>query len=196
MPNLDRRAIIWALSLAMTSLMSCGLPPLDTGDQEEAATSSAQDRTPCFVTRVFDGDTLACDLNNNRRIESPGEHVRLLGIDAPETSHSAKLKHRLKPGQAPYDEPYAQEATRMLQSLALRHTVYLAWDVERVDRYGRSLAVIYPGAGSQASLNEALLKAGVVKTLFFPPNLAYAKRFRAAQKEARRARVGLWQSAR
>lgn len=84
----------------------------------------------------------------------------------------------------------------MLQSLALRHTVYLAWDVERVDRYGRSLAVIYPGAGSQASLNEALLKAGVVKTLFFPPNLAYAKRFRAAQKEARRARVGLWQSAR
>lgn len=178
-------------AMATGYLMACGLPPLETGDDTLPEAFAPEPRTPCVVLRVFDGDTLACDRNGDGRYQKPDETIRLLGIDTPESRHSLK-RQRQHPGQKPADEPFAREATRRLAALAGHRTVYLAWDRERTDRYGRSLAVVYADVQTLESFNETLLKEGLAKTLFFPPNLTYAARFRQAQAEARHAQRALW----
>ena len=77
------------------------------------------------VTRVYDGDTVKAD-GQDITIK-----VRLVGIDAPETS-----KKKRQPGQ-----PYSQQAKKHLAGLLLNRVV----DVKGYgsDRYNRVLGVIY-----------------------------------------------------
>ena len=77
------------------------------------------------VTRVCDGDTVKA-LGHDIEIM-----VRLVGIDAPETS-----RKKMEPGQ-----PYSQKAKKYLAGLVLNKTV----DIKGygLDRYNRILGVIY-----------------------------------------------------
>jgi len=85
------------------------------------------------VTRVYDGDTIKAE-GHDTIIK-----VRLLGIDAPETS-----KKKREPGQ-----PYSQGAKKYLASLVLNKIV----DIKgyQPDRYNRLLVVIYLNVGSNFS---------------------------------------------
>lgn len=76
------------------------------------------------VTRVYDGDTLTA------RGHDIDIKVRLVGIDAPETS-----KKKRDPGQ-----PYSQQSKKHLAALVLNKSV----DVKGYgqDRYGRILALV------------------------------------------------------
>ena len=98
---------------------------------------------PGTVEKVIDGDTV---------VLSGGEHVRLLGIDAPEL-------HPGRPGRAgPFPEPGAAEARDALRALVAGQTLR----VERHgrDRYGRTLARLFLADGTDVS--EELLRRGLV----------------------------------
>jgi endonuclease YncB( thermonuclease family) len=94
------------------------------------------------VIRVTDGDTIKVTGNGSNII------VRLVGIDAPETS---KKKH--EPGQ-----PFSRKSTKHLASLVLNKSV----DVRSYgnDRYGRTLGVIFV---KEMNVNLEMVKAGLAE---------------------------------
>ena len=148
-------------------------------------------REPCTVTFVMDGDTLSCDLNHNGHTDKPTEHIRLLGVDAPETRNSAKARHRQHAEQA-VDEPHAQQAKAWLTQRALGKTVWLAWDVKPTDRYGRSLAWVYASPTAEVSLNLQLVEAGLAAALFLGPNRQFERQIHQAEQHAYQAQKGIW----
>ncbi len=133
-------------------------------------------RRDTTVRRVIDGDTIQL---------SDGRLVRYIGIDAPESRHR-------EDGQWIEDpEPFAVAATEANQAMVAAHAVWLEYDVQRLDRYGRTLAYVYVG---DRMVNEALVQDGFATVLTIPPNVRYAERFQAAAAEARRQGRGLWQA--
>jgi len=170
-----------ALALALW-LLGCSAP--------SPTTKTMPQRTPCAVLQVFDGDTLACDLNHNHRVDKPTEHIRLLGIDTPETKNSKRYRHN--PRKAGHNEPYAQEAFAFLKQATDHKTVYLEFDLKRTDRYGRTLAFVYVSPTTENSLNYALVANGLANTLFIEPNRKNNHCLTQALVEARKARRGIW----
>jgi endonuclease YncB( thermonuclease family) len=124
-----------------------------------------------LVARVVDGDTI--------EVERPGVSVvRLIGVDTPET---------VAPG-APV-ECYGRAASAFTRRSLLGDHVRLEYDVERTDRYGRTLAYVWEGA---TLFNRLLVRRGFATVATYPPNVAYESRFIAAEKRARNQDRGLW----
>lgn len=130
------------------------------------------------VDRVIDGDTLALQ---------DGRHVRLIGINAPETGQ------RERPG-----EPLGGAAKTALAKLLPRDSmVYLQPGAETRDRYGRELAHVFRRAGSDGvehmeSVEAALLRDGLAQHIAIPPNVDFVDCLAAAERAARAAGRGLW----
>jgi micrococcal nuclease len=137
---------------------------------------------PATVTRVIDGDTI--------EVASRGESfdVRLIGIDTPETVHPTE------PVEC-YGLAASRFTTRMLdpdRALGDRQDVRLEFDVEPLDRYGRTLAYVWLG---EELFNETLVARGFAQVSTYPPNVKYVDRFIAAQRDARSHERGLWGAA-
>lgn len=127
-----------------------------------------------FVARAVDGDTL---------LLADGRRVRLIGVDTPETKREG----------APV-EPFGPEAHEFTARLVERRRVRLEFDRERHDKYQRILAYVYI---DDKLLNEELLRAGLGRALLkYPYNESMKRRFRKAEGEARRARLGIWSAER
>ncbi len=123
------------------------------------------------MDRVVDGDTVIVS----------GERVRLIGIDAPES---------VKP-DSPV-ECYGPEASAALSRLLPRGTpVVLEYDIERRDRYDRTLAYVWLPRPA-ALVNAALVSQGFATVATFPPNVAHLADLEAAEDAARAADRGLW----
>lgn len=124
------------------------------------------------VVRVYDGDTIL--------ISGPGERnvIRLLGIDAPETS-----KGKGKPGQ-----PYSQKARRHLAGLILDRAVTLV--VYGEDRYHRTLAVVYC---DDRDINHAMLQAGLAEVYRGRTPDGFDKTpYLKTEADARKTHTGMW----
>jgi len=129
-------------------------------------------RTSVQVVQVVDGDTIRVDLGGR---ETP---VRLIGIDTPE-----------RDGPFTDEECFGARASRFTADALDGRRVDLEFDVERTDRFDRTLAYIWV----EGSLfNERILREGYAVLATFPPNVRYVQRLRAAQRRARDARAGLW----
>lgn len=170
-----------ATFLAMLLVGAC---ETDSTASRDTGTSPSLTRLPAgddaTVTRVVDGDTVVV------RLSGRDATVRLIGIDTPET------KDARKPVQC-----FGREASaRTKQLLPGGTAVRLAYDVERNDRYGRTLAYVYrsDGEGRGPFVNAALVRDGYASVSTFPPNVAHADTFVALQREARDAGRGLWGS--
>ena len=122
------------------------------------------------VRRVSDGDTV---------VLMDGRRVRYIGMDTPE------LHHPTKPVQY-----YAREAAEFNRRLVEGKPVRLEFDLEKKDKYGRSLAYVYLADGT--FVNAELVRQGYAHTMTIPPNVRHAEEFAQLQKEAREARRGLW----
>jgi len=118
-----------------------------------------------LVKRVIDGDTIVVE---------GGEHVRYLGIDAPEVG-----------------EPFYEEAKKRNASLVSGKRVRLViCGKEQRDKYGRLLAWVYSDG---ALVNRTLLSEGLARLFIIPPcGLEKAKDFERAEKEAIGKKTGLW----
>ncbi len=125
------------------------------------------------VVRVVDGDTIVLDGN---------ETVRLIGLDAPESKHPRRPVER-----------FAHESSRFTRQLLEGKQVTLEFDRQRIDRYGRTLAYVSLAGG--VLVNEEIIRQGYghvyVKYRFAQPMM---DRLRAAERDARAARRGLWAS--
>ena len=122
------------------------------------------------VERAVDGDTLKL---------AGGERVRLIGVNTPESVDPRR------PVQA-----YGKEAAAFTARLVKGREVRLESDVEKVDRYGRTLAYVWLADGT--FLNAVLVREGYAQVMTIPPNVRYADLFARLQREAREARRGLW----
>jgi micrococcal nuclease len=124
------------------------------------------------VTRVYDGDTIKVEGHDIEIM------VRLVGIDAPETS---RKKH--EPGQ-----PFSQQATKHLAGLVLNKVV----DVKGygMDRYNRVLGEIFLDG---KNINLEMVRAGLAEIYRgrhapgFDPSP-----YDQAEIEARDAKQGMW----
>lgn len=122
------------------------------------------------VQRAVDGDTLLLE---------GGERVRLFGVNTPETTR------RDEP-----PEPFGPEATAFTARLVNGQMVRLEFDIERFDKYGRTLAYVYAG---DVFLNEALILEGLSAAhLQYSFRSDMKRRFAAAERIAREKKVGLW----
>ncbi len=120
---------------------------------------------------MLDGDTV---------ILADGRHLRFIGLNTPERAHKARPA-----------EPLAGTATRRLQQL-LANDARLRLRVGREprDHYGRLLA--HPFLVDGRNLTALLLREGLGFQIVVPPNLGYLDCYRAAEREARQARRGVW----
>ncbi len=125
------------------------------------------------VQRVVDGDTL-------RLVD--GRAVRLIGLNSPEMGREGRSA-----------EPFAEAARKRLQALvtASDERVVLQLGKQAKDHYGRTLAHAYDNRGR--NLEAQLLAEGLGYLVAVAPNLALVQCQQAAERVARKARVGLWQ---
>lgn len=123
-----------------------------------------------LVRHVIDGDTVVVE---------NGEHVRLIGINAPEFT---PWKNKI--------DPYGEEAKEALQRLLEGKRVRLESDVEEKDRYGRTLSYLWLEDGRMA--NRVLVQEGAARARYYRPNGAHRAEFDSDEREAREARRGLW----
>ena len=121
------------------------------------------------VERVVDGDTL---------LLADGRRVRLFGVDTPETKH---------PTRPP--EPLGEEASAFTRTRVEGRTVRLIPDIERLDRYGRTLGWVEVDG---ELLNVELVRAGLSRAVLLSPlRPDFRKQLVAAEREAIDAGRGL-----
>ena len=150
----------WCLVLLLTLL------PCPLASQDDSATVQ--------VVRVIDGDIIQVCCVFGDRVK-----VHYIGVDTPETHHPMRGV-----------EPYGMEAAEANRKLVDGKTVRLEFDVQQLDRYGRTLAYVYLEDGT--FVNAWLVEHGYAMVMTVPPNVKHQDLFLRLQREAREARRGLW----
>ncbi len=115
------------------------------------------------VKEVIDGDTI---------VLQSGEHVRYIGIDTPER-----------------EQPFYQEAKELNQKLVEGKEIRIEFDVQKKDKYGRTLAYVYVG---EAFVNAELVRNGLANLYTVPPNVKHTEYFLKLQSEAKEKKLGIW----
>jgi micrococcal nuclease len=149
-------------------------PPVSAGSTPGApgAPSALPEGHDTTVSRITDGDTI---------VVGGDVRVRLIGMDTPETQDPRTSVQCFGP-----------EASRHTAELLPPGTaVRLVYDVDRTDRYGRTLAYVYR-LSDGLFVNVALVRDGYARIATYPPNVAHVEEIRAAETEAREAGRGLW----
>lgn len=127
------------------------------------------------VLDVVDGDTLVVDIDGTR------EHVRLIGIDTPESVAPERPV-----------ECYGREASAHIDAVLPPGTpIRLERDIEARDQYERVLAYVYR-AEDGLHVNRYQVSRGYAASSGYPPNTALQADMDAAERQARTAGTGLW----
>lgn len=125
------------------------------------------------VTRIIDGDTVEI------RYDSKLRSVVLIGVDTPETVHPQKPV-----------EAFGKEATAFTRNLLLGESVYLRFDGDRTDKYGRLLAYLYR-APDGLFVNLEVVRQGYGKVYTVFP-FKHKALFQYYGGQAQQAGRGLW----
>jgi endonuclease YncB( thermonuclease family) len=123
------------------------------------------------VKKIYDGDTIL--LEN-------GTKVRLLGVNSPEVEYRNKLA-----------QPFGEEAKQWLKEVLQGEKVRLEQDVEKKDKYGRTLAHVFTQA--RKHINLELVKKGLATVNVHPPGVKYTDELLLAQNQAEANKIGIWQ---
>ena len=139
-----------------------------------------------YVSKTIDGDTLRL---------SNGEHVRLIGIDTPESRYNNKLVRDSKRSHRDIDFiiEMGKEASIFTRKLVEGKKVRLEFDIEKHDKYGRLLAYVYLEDGT--FVNSRIMEEGYAQVMTIAPNVKYAQTFLKLERQARQNGNGLWKSA-
>jgi micrococcal nuclease len=160
-----------ALLLLIGCRPGAGAPDVPVDDGSFAVAPNA------VVREVIDGDTLVVHIGGRR------EHVRLIGIDTPETVDPRR------PVQC-----FGPEASAHTNRLLPPGTpVRLERDTEARDAYDRLLVYVHRSADG-LFVNLDLAAGGYADALHIEPNTAHARPIDAAVATARAGSVGLWGS--
>jgi micrococcal nuclease len=171
---MTNRRIITAILLVAAALYTQWLSQPDGLHNTAPATATPRPAPEGMVrvVNVVDGDTI--------EIEG-GQRVRFIGVNTPETVHPTKAV-----------ECFGKEASDFNKALLKDGYVRLERDISDTDKYGRLLRYIYLADGTFVNLE--LVSRGYAYADTYPPDVAHAKEFVAAQAAARTGRIGLWGS--
>jgi endonuclease YncB( thermonuclease family) len=127
----------------------------------------------CYRVRwVDDGDTI---------VLQQGRRVRYIGVNAPEIQH--------KDQQA---QPLGYKAKAFNKKLVYQKSVWLEFDHEKQDQYGRTLAYVFLKDGT--FVNAAMVVEGYAFYLYRRPNMNYNSMLLKSQRGAMRANKGIWRN--
>lgn len=181
---MTRSRVLLALAACVWLLAGCVAPAAPTPESSGGTVRQQASVPPGWVTaevvRVVDGDTLVV------RVDGREARVRYVGVDTPESVQ------RNTPVEC-----FGREASRENEQLVGGRTVYLERDISDTDRYGRLLRYVHvddPATGQRLLVELELVRRGYAHAVTYPPDVKYADQLRAAEREAREARRGLWGS--
>lgn len=126
------------------------------------------------VVRVVDGDTIIVS------IEGKETTIRMIGIDTPESVHPDSSRNTEN----------GKIASEYTAELLTGKQVYLEYDRERTDSYGRTLAYVWL---NHEMVEEILLANGMAEVLTIQPNTRYEMRFVRIEQQAKENKAGFWQ---
>lgn len=128
------------------------------------------------VLRAVDGDTIEVDVGGVK------EKVRYIGMNAPESVDPRRAM-----------ECFGKESAAVNVALVGGRMVTLVRDVSDRDKYDRLLRYVYVG---DIFVNLELVRLGYAAAATYPPDIAHVNEFRAAERAAREAGRGLWNTCR
>lgn len=144
-----------------------------------------KEKTEGSLISVVDGDTLIVNLN--------GENikVRLIGVDTPESVNPDESLNNI------YGELASAHTKELLEDI---DTLYLSFDDEIEDEYGRCLAYVWlddikndnTDSIKDHMLNAMILRDGYANPLTVEPNTKYTYSFSKISRDARSNNKGLW----
>ncbi|MET3904718.1 thermonuclease family protein [Paenarthrobacter sp. 4246] len=138
------------------------------------AVATAANADSGTVVRVIDGDTVVVSINNN------DQTIRLLNINTPETKDPNKPTECLGP----------EAADHLKDVLPVGSKVRLEFDIERHDKYGRTLAGVFNA--SNQLVNAEIARRGLGVPMVVEPNRKFLPPIEEAHQEARAAKAGLF----
>ncbi len=161
----------------------------EDSDNEEIQTLIVSDKSlqEVELIRVVDGDTIIVSTDNESETR-----VRLIGMDTPESVHPDQSKNN------EYGELASTYTKELLQDTT---TVYLQYDEQTTDKYGRTLAYVWLAGNIDATnqddidnymLNALLVENGYAYDKVYEPNHTYAKIFENLRIKAQETSTGLW----
>lgn len=141
-------------------------------DEPKEEKQEAPKFIPFQLSRIVDGDTIEVE------IQGKTEKIRYIGIDTPEMTGP---------------EPWAEEAKAFNAKLLKDRKLYIEFDVQERDKYGRLLGYVYAkDDDSEFMVNAQLIRYGYAVLMTIPPNVKYVERFKSAQKKAQEEKLNLW----
>jgi micrococcal nuclease len=143
------------------------IAPEATATPGSGCVSARAVRQEALVTYVTDGDSIEVEMGG------ADFRVRYIGIDAPEMEGGL----------------LAGEAAAANRSLVAGKTIVMIRDLSEADRFGRLLRYVFVGG---VFVNRELVRIGLARAEYYPPDLACTSEFKSAEEEARQARLGLW----
>ncbi|MFZ2654033.1 MAG: thermonuclease family protein [Victivallales bacterium] len=160
------KKLVWLIIIFLGILFQSVL----SGGNREADVNALQKYR--FV-RVVDGDTIKVKDENGKEAS-----VRMIGIDAPESRPNKRLELQMR--QQNKDRKTILELgekskAHLKKFIGMNEFVYLEYDVQKLDKYGRTLAYVYilDKNNRFVMLNEQMLKDGFANLLSISPNLKY-----------------------
>ncbi len=134
------------------------------------------------ITRVksnVDGDTIKVI---DRDDPNKKKGIRMIGVDTPESLKSLYMDIA----------PFGKEASDYTKKrIKPGMKVFLIYDVEPLDKFGRELVYVYLANGE--FYNATLIKEGYAFAAEYKPNLRYAALFRKLENKAKRKGKRLWE---
>jgi micrococcal nuclease len=133
-----------------------------------------------YVSYVVDGDTIEVVDNMRQKYR-----IRFIGANAPETAKQNRPA-----------EPYADKAkdfTKRMIAIS-KNQVRITFDGDKIDKYGRNLAMIYVKTPrGEIWLNEALITEGLARArVQYNYSTAAKERFKTAEQNAKKAKRNIW----
>ncbi len=134
------------------------------------------------LVSVVDGDTLTILAADGYEYK-----VRLIGVDTPES---------VNPDESKNNEYGVIASKNTKELLADIDTLYLEYDVSKIDRYGRLLAYVWFTQNVEDinnMLNARIVAEGYAEAKEYAPNTMYATTFSSLCNTAKSNNIGLWQ---
>ena len=131
------------------------------------------------VSEIVDGDTIKAETGRGV------ERVRLIGVNTPEVDHSG-----------PDDDCFGEESKAYLTAMIKGKRIWLTFDEECQDQYGRTLAYVHRGTDQHSFVQRMLLQGGWASAYAVQPNVSFRALFESDQALAQSTNEGIWGSCR
>ena len=136
---------------------------------------------PVTVTNIVDGDTIDLKQKDDTIVR-----IRFIGVDTPEMDHYNDTETIC----------FGALSKKYVETLIhVGDTVYLEYDIQRIDIYDRTLAYVRTTndvSTMNNMINHQLVKNGYAINKAFEPNTIYGDKFQSTFNHALSSKIGLW----